>query len=140
MTYIALKPCRFAGQDFRIGDLIQGDLIHPGQVENLVNMKKIAKANDEAETANPIVIPAPAFNIAVKVEDGDLMLEPTEEGIQDIFSVLTSKATEAEEIVKTMTDADALILLHMSDSRKTIKAAAEERAKALDAEKGEGEQ
>lgn len=140
MTYIALKPCRFAGQDFRIGDHIQGDLIHPGQAENLVKMKKIAIANGEAESAKTIVVPAPAFSIAVNVEEGELRLEPTEEGIQDIFSVLTSKATEAEEIVKNMTDADALILLHMSDGRKTIKAAAEDRAKALSPEKSEGEQ
>ena len=135
MTYIALKPCRFAGQDFRIGDTIQGDLIHPGAVENLVQMKKIAKA--EAET---ITIPAPAFNIAVNVEEGELHLEPTEEGIQDIFSVLTSNAKDAEEIVKTMTDADALILLHMSDGRKAIKTAAENRAKEISAEESEGEQ
>ena len=140
MTYIALKPCRFAGQDFRIGDTIQGELIHPGQAENLVKMKKIAVANGKAESANTIVVPAPAFSIAVNVEEGEMRLEPTEEGIQDIFSVLTSKATEAEEIVKSMTDADALILLHMADGRKTIKAAAEERAKALSPEKSEGEQ
>jgi hypothetical protein len=140
MTYIALKPCRFAGQDFRIDDLIQGDLIHPGQVENLVKMGKIAKVNDGAEPASTIAIPAHAFSVSVKVEEGDLVLEPTDEGVQAIFSVLTSEATEAKEIVKAMTDADALILLHVSDSRKTIKAAAEERAKALNAEKDEGEQ
>jgi len=137
MTYVALKPCSFAGQNFRIGEVIQGDLIRPGHAKNLVEMKKIAPTNGDAEK---IVIPAPAFSIAVNVEEGEMRLEPTEEGIQAIFSVLTGKTAEAEEIVKTMTDADALILLHMSDGRKTIKTAAENRAKEISTEISEGEQ
>ena len=139
MAYIALKPCRFAGQDFRIGDPIPGAIVHPGAAENLVKMKIIAKAKSDVEP-DKIFIPAPAFSIAVQVEEGEMRLEPTEEGIQDIFSVLTSKTAEAEGIVKNMTDADALILLHMSDGRKAIKAAAEDRAKAISPENGEGEQ
>lgn len=138
MTYVALKPCRFAGQNFRIGDNIPGELIHQGQADNLVKMQLIAKADSEAKET--IVIPAPAFSIAVNVEEGVMHLEPSEEGVQAIFSVLTSKTAEAEEIVKTMTDADALILLHMSDGRKTIRAAAETRAKELNPETNEGEQ
>ena len=41
-----------------------------------------------------------------------------------------------------MTDGEALILLHLADSRKSIKAAAETRAKALSKEEPEevGEQ
>ena len=139
MAYVALQPCRFAGQDFRIGDQIPGDLIHPGAAKNLVKMKKIADTGADDGSAKTVVIPAPAFSIAIKVEEGEMRLEPTEEGVQAVFSVLTSKAAEAEGIISKMTDADALILLHMSDGRKAIKAAAEERAKALSPENGEGE-
>lgn len=135
MTYIALKPCRFAGQDFRIGDTVPGALVLQGQAENLVKMKILARA--ESET---IVIPSPVLSISVNVDGSDLRLEPSEEGIQDVFSVLTSQAADAEAIVKKMDDSDALILLHMSDSRKTIKAAAEKRAKEISPETSEGEQ
>lgn len=140
MTYVALKPCSFAGQAFRIGDPIPGELIHQGSAKNLLQMKIIAKAGNTEGSENTIVIPDPALSIGIKTEEGTLVLEPTEEGVQDVFSVLTSTADEAVDIIKEMTDADALILLHMSDGRKTIKAAAEERAKALSAEESEGEQ
>lgn len=140
MTYVALKPCRFAGQAFRIGDTIPGDLIHQGSAKNLIQMKIIARTGSVEETAQTIVVPAPALSIGIKTEEGILQLEPTEEGVQAVFSVLTSTTTEAEEIIKEMTDADALILLHMSDGRKTIKAAAQERAKEIGTEESEGEQ
>lgn len=139
MTYVALKPCRFAGQEFRIGDPIPGDLIHQGSAKNLIQMKIIARTGG-VEAEQTVVIPAPALRIGIKTEEGILCLEPTEEGVQAVFSVLTSTTTEAEEIIKEMTDSDALILLHMSDGRKTIKAAAQERAKEIGAEESEGEQ
>lgn len=139
MAYIALKPCRFAGRDFRIGETVPGELVHPGAAVNLVKMKILGKADGEVDN-NVVVMPAPALSIRLNTENGDLYLEPTEAGIQDVFSVLTSKAAEAEEIVKQMTDADALILLHMADGRKTIKAAAEDRASVLDSKESAGEQ
>ena len=43
------------------------------------------------------------------------------------------------QMVEKMTDGDALILLHLADSRKTIKTAAEDRAKALSAKQEEPE-
>ena len=39
-----------------------------------------------------------------------------------------------------MEDGDALILVHIVDSRKAVKAAAEERAKALNSEESAGDQ
>lgn len=135
MAYVALKPCRVAGQDFRIGESIPDGLIHPGNANNLVRMQLIAEAEAESgttvETKETIIIPDATLSIFVRTESGDMELEPTDAGIQDVFTALIGTATDAETVIDRMDDEDALILLHMADSRKTVKAAAEARAKAL---------
>lgn len=126
MAYVALKPCSFAGQSFRIGDSVPGELIHPGAANNLVKMNIIAAEGSTEAPAKDGLIP-----ISIPVDDGAMSLAVTRDGLQAIFSAMTTTAEEAEPIVKAMTDGDALILLHMSESRKSIKAAAEARAKEL---------
>lgn len=126
MAYIALKPCRFAGQAFKIGETIPDSVLHAGNVENLVKMGVIASSNGTAPTGTST---APT---SVKISAGDMMLEISKNSLQRIFDALTANVENAEKIVNKMTDGDALILLHMSDSRKSIKAAAEARAKVLE--------
>lgn len=129
MAYIALKPCRFAGQDFTIGKDVPEAVLKAGNIKNLVKMGIIAAT--EGETATSYPQPAPPISVTIRAEEGDMPLELTDIGLQQIFDALTSNVENAEKIVDVMTDGDALILLHMSDSRKSIKAAAEARAKAL---------
>lgn len=135
MTYIALKPCKFAGQAFKIGDTIPGGCILPGAAKNLVKMEIIASADGAGVPVSngPIAITA-------RAEGGDMALQLTDIGLQQIFDALTANVEGAEKIIETMTDEDALILLHMCDSRKGVKTAAEERAKALEPEAEEEEQ
>lgn len=130
MAYIALKPCRFAGQAFKIGEAIPEGVIHAGQAENLVKMGVLASSNGVAPTGTSNVVSA------VEIKAGDMTLKISKGSLQRIFDTLTANVENAEKIVNKMTDGDALILLHMSDSRKSIKTAAEARAKALD-ESGE---
>lgn len=130
MAYIALKPCKFAGQRFKINDAVPGELIHPGAAKNLVKMQILALA-DGLDGA-PVKT---AGNISAhKITVGDMSLELTSEGLQHVFDALTSNVEGAEKVVGEMTDGDALILLHMSDGRKSIKAAAEAKAKELSGE------
>lgn len=148
MAFIAVKPCKFAGQRFRIGEEIPADVIQPGAAKNLIKMGVIAERKDEYPTAEPDTITAvkigeeirmPDVEIIIHAEEGDMPLNPTTEGLQVIFDVLTSNVSDAEPIIKEMTDGDALILLHLADSRKSIKELAETRAKALNAPQ-EGEE
>ena len=139
MAYVALKPCRFAGQSFRIGEEIPGGIVHPGVANNLVKMQVIADTESGKTTITAVhekkslaIIP-----LFIKVEEGELPLEVTPEGLQAVVNILTGKSAEVEHIIAEMTDSDALILLHLADGRKTIKAAAEARAKALSTEEGE---
>lgn len=138
MAYVAQKPCRFSGQRFKIGEIIPDGVIHPGAAENLLKMGLVAHENGAA----PVADSPETGKITIVLPSGDeeMALEVTPEGLQHIFSVLTSKADDAEPIVNLMEDEDALILLHMTDNRKSVKAAAEARGKALSGGESEGEQ
>jgi hypothetical protein len=123
-------------------------VIQPGAAKNLIKMGIIAERNDELLTAELDTVAEekigeeirqPDVEIIIHAEEGDMPLNPTPEGLQAIFDVLTSKVSDAETIINGMTDEDALILLHISDSRKSVKELAETRAKALNAPQ-EGEE
>lgn len=135
MAYTALKPCRFAGQSYKVGESVPAAALQPGAAKNLVKMGIIAAEGTELPTAQkpePIKTPK-SVNIALRTEEGDLPLEVTPEGIQSVFDALTATVAEAAAIIEGMTDGDALILLNASDKRKSIQEATETRAKALSA-------
>ena len=138
MAYVALKPCCFAGQRFKIGESVPEDLVHPGAVNNLISMKLIAEQDGENKPATVVTPVAAPIIVNIRAEEGDMPLELTAEGLQSVFDVITGKPADAEAVINKMTDGDALILLHISDNRKAIKAAAEARAKALNEPAQEG--
>ena len=136
MAYVALKPCCFAGHRFRIGETVPDELIHPGNAKNAVKMGLIAEHAGEAGTPaktpeTPVIPPVEKMTVNIHAEEGDLPLDLTQEGLQAVVDVLTSNVEGAEPIIAAMTDGDALILLHLTDTRKSVKNAAEARAKAL---------
>lgn len=146
MAFVALKPCRFAGQSFTVGAAVPEELILPGRVDSLVSMGILAaQGSSTAPAANPVA--DNPTTIPVLIRDvtsaeglkGDVQLDITPEGLQQIFDAMMSNAEKAEAIIKEMTDAQALIILDLSDSRKTIKKAAEERGKELCASEDAGE-
>lgn len=139
MAYVALKPCRFAGQSFKIGEIVPVDALQPGAAKNLVRMGVIAESEEAAAPKPTAEEPELVDEIAIRINIHDMPLDVTVDGLQAIFDVLTSTASEAENIIQEMTDEDALILLNASDSRKSIKSLTEERAKAL-LKKPEGEE
>ena len=128
---VALKPCNFGGEKFFIGEEIPSKYVANPSAQAKLGTIAIVVVDTEINVTEPIVVPAPSLSIIVKNDDKEMILEPTDKGIQDIFSVLIGKASDAETIINQMNDNDALILLHLADSRKTIKEAAELRAKEL---------
>lgn len=129
MTYVAQKPCRLAGQSFLIGDTVPAEVIQPGAVKNLVAMGILsvienevkAEENPSAQTAEEETV-----TILVHADEGELECTVTREGLQKVFDVLQSTVSEAEEIIPTITEPDALILIDVCDQRKSIKAAVKE--------------
>ncbi len=41
--YVILKPVQFKGHRYRIGDLVDGDIVHSNRAEALIRMKVIAR-------------------------------------------------------------------------------------------------
>ena len=128
---VALKACSFGGEKFFIGDEIPAKYVVNPKAQQKLGVLAIVDVDTEKNADNNTVIPAPALSIIVNKDGEELVLEPTDKGIQDVFNVLIGKTDEAEPIITEMDDNDALILLHLSDPRKTVKAAAEARAKEL---------
>ena len=143
MKLIAQKPCSFGGKRFYIGEEIPAELILNPHAQ--AKMGVVAIVNDEAAATPPVAVgeeyrsPVETITVVIRAEEGDLPLNLTAEGLQSVVDVLSGKAADAEPIIAQMTDGDALILLHLSDPRKAIKAAAEARAQAISAEEEDTE-
>ena len=127
MKLIAKKPCSFGGKKFYIGESIPAEyVINPKDQEKMGVLTIVD--GDYAVGGTPA---ASHVILNAKTQDGHMALDLTVEGVQEIFDILAGNVEEGEAIVETMTDEEALILLHIIDGRKSIKAAAEARAKAL---------
>ena len=121
MKLIAKKPCNFGGKRFYIGDEIPAEFVlDPKAQEKMGVLVQVDAQGHPAPVPDQEEPEESTITINVPVEEGNLNLYVTKEGIQDVFSVLTAKTSEAEPIIEKMTDGDALILLHLADSRKTI--------------------
>ena len=126
MKLIARKPCTFHGEKFYIGEEIPAEYVmEPKAMEK---MEVLTIVNDDAVTASA---PNTTMDVVLRAEEGDMPLSLTRDGLQAVVDALTGNTDDAKTAIDAMTDGDALILLHITDSRKSIKAAAEARAKVL---------
>ena len=143
MKLIALKPCSFGGKKFYIGDEIPAEhVLDPRAQEKrgvLAIVPDDAGATPPAESEG-IRNEVDTMTVVIRAKEGDMPLNLTKEGLQSVVDVLTSKPSDAEAVIEEMTDGDALILVHITDSRKAVKAAAEARAQALNDEPGNQEE
>lgn len=142
MILIAKKPCSFGGKQFFIGDEIPASYVLDPKAQETMGVLVIVNSDAEsgptgAVCSQPIVLADPQMTICVHVDGNEMELEPTDDGLQNIFNVLIGRAEDAEAIINQMDDEDSLRLLQLADSRKTVKALAEARAKALQEEAGE---
>ena len=131
MRLIAKKPCSFGGKNFFIGDEIPSEYVADAVVQEKRGVLTIVNEGEGAEASAPSETTVPSVELTIKADEGNVALTPSVEGIQAVFDCLGGTVEEAEEIIAQMTDGDALILLHTTDSRKGVKTAAETRAKEL---------
>lgn len=135
MKLIAKKPCSFGGERFYIGDEIPVELVKEPKTQEKYGILTIVETDTEADASEPaitpIVIADPVLTICVRLGEEEMELEPTDDGLQDIFNVLIGEPGPAIATINKMTDNDALILLHLSDRRATVKKAAKARAEEL---------
>lgn len=139
MKLFAKKPCSFGGKRFAIGDEIPTDLVvNPAAMAkmDIISIVNDVPAFDPGDPAGDIS----RIAVVLHTEQGDYPLELTEEGLQSVVDVLTSKGEAAKAIVEQMTEEHALMLLDATDSRKNIKEAAKARAMALNSEEAPSEE
>ena len=135
MRLIALKPCSFGGEKFYIGDEVPSEYVLNPKTQ--VQMGVLSEVPDSgtdggsAASCNTIVATDTAMQIVVQIDNDTVELEPTDDGIQQIFTVLVGKAAGAEAVIKEMDDVDSLRLLQLSTTLKTVKDLAEKRIQEL---------
>lgn len=133
MKLIAKKPCSFGGERFYIGDEIPVELVQEPKTQEKYGTLAILEGDAVTPAPNvaPIVVSDPELTICVQVDGEEMNLEPTDDGLQDIFSVLIGEPADAIATINKMVDNDALILIHLADRRTTVKKAAKARAEKL---------
>ena len=136
---IAKKPCSFGGERFYIGDEIPVALVQSPETQEKMGTLAIVEGDavTPAPTYEPVVMSDPRLTICVRVNDEDMELEPSDDGLQAIFNVLIADAEAAIATINKMIDNDALILLHLSERRTTVKKAAKSRAEKLQESAGD---
>lgn len=139
MKLIAKKPCSFGGERFYIGDEIPVELVQEPKTQEKYGTLAILEGDavTPAPNVTPIVVSDPVLTICVSVGGEEMDLEPTDDGLQDIFNVLIGEPAAAISTINQMTDNDALILLHLADRRTTVKKAAKARAEELQESAGD---
>lgn len=137
MKLIARKACSFGGKKFYIGDEIPAELVlNPRAQEKRDVLTIVLDDAGSAPPAGPASVrnEVDTMTVVIRAKEGDLPISLTKEDLQNVVDVLTGNVDTAETIIDEMTNDDALILVHITDSRKTVKVAAEARAKALNEE------
>lgn len=167
MKLIAKRPCCFGGRKFYIGDEVPRDLVLDPASQEKLGVLSILKDREgegpagtftreqvdrmiaEAVTglamtdafAGGEITPAELCVDIVIGEGPAGVVHAAPEEIRQVFAIMQANADEGARMIAEVTDENILILLHVADSRKTIKNAARERAERLfpvpDTEAGE---
>lgn len=134
-AYTCIKPATFAGVKYKPGDAIPAEAIPADRVGAVIRMGLIAEQADgvlaERQPQQPESVGT--FTVPIVFDNGDVeQLPVTPATVEEVVSVLQMTADGATEHIADMTDDAALILIDACDSRKTVKAAATARAKAIE--------
>lgn len=153
MRLIVKKPCSYGGKKFFIGDEIPAELVV--NIEREEKLGVISAANDEAgvpeqsgalysqEQVDEMIQSAVAelkpfdsdnagFTVTVKGEGGNVTaVSCSAEDIQSVVDVLQMNADDGAKAVASVQSDSVLILLHVLDTRATVKKAAQKQHDTL---------
>lgn len=149
MKIIALKPCKFGGIRFLIGDEIPEELVQNPNVQKKRGVIAISQDGDSIPmdhvTANLSEMNIP---IVIHSDDGDLTVLVTQSELNVFFDILQIPVSKTEDkqkvsdMIQKIESEDLLIMLDALDGRKFVKEEAEQRASAIkpdDADENEPE-
>ncbi len=127
MTLIAKRPCSFGGRSFFIDDTVPSGMVtDPALQEKLGVISIVEKGGTDTEDMD--------FTLPITVhvdKNRDIDISLSGDEIRQVFSILQMTAEDSIRAVADIRSEDVLILIHASDSRKTIKNAAKEQADKL---------
>ena len=128
MNYVALKPVKFCGRQYKVGEIVPEGVVDERRSLFLKKSGHIAEAasvngaNTENLSVNPNTLSIPLLQ-----SKHELVMNAQK--LSQFFATIQKTMDEAKIEIATMTEEDVpvLELLHEIDSRKGIKAAVETR-------------
>lgn len=128
MNYVALKPVKFCGRQYKVGEIVPEGVVDERRALFLKKSGHIAEAasvngaNTENLSVNPNTLSIPLLQ-----SKHELVMNAQQ--LSQFFATIQKTMDEAKIEIATMTEEDVpvLELLHEIDSRKGIKAAVETR-------------
>ena len=128
MNYVALKPVKFCGRQYKVGEIVPEGVVDERRSLFLKKSGHIAEAAsvNGANTENLRVNPN-TLSIPLLQSKHELVMNAQK--LSQFFATIQKTMDEAKIEIATMTEEDVpvLELLHEIDSRKGIKAAVETR-------------
>lgn len=128
MNYVALKPVKFGGRQYKVGELVPEGVVDERRslfLKKSGHIAEVASAN-EAYTEDLSVNPN---TLSIPLLQSKHELAVNTQQLLQFFATIQKTMDEAKIEIATMTEEDTpvLQLLHEIDSRKGIKAAVETR-------------
>ena len=128
MNYVALKPVKFCGRQYKVGEIVPEGVVDERRSLFLKKSGHIAEAasvngaNTENLSVNPNTLSIPLLQ-----SKHELVMNAQQ--LSQFFATIQKTMDEAKIEIATMTEEDVpvLELLHEIDSRKGIKATVETR-------------
>lgn len=139
MQYICIKQLTAGKKTYYPGDMIPDHVILPERSRKLIRNGYLSECNNDAiqmpiaESIHPLAAEdSISFPMKVYGEGGkeiEILLSLDE--VQQVFSILQMSAEEGVKQIAKVKSENVLVLLHATDSRKTIKNAAREQAEKV---------
>ena len=128
MNYVALKPVKFCGRQYKVGEIVPEGVVDERRSLFLKKSGHIAEAAsvNGANTEN-LSVNHNTLSIPLLQSKHELVMNAQQ--LSQFFATIQKTMDEAKIEIATMTEEDVpvLELLHEIDSRKGIKAAVETR-------------
>ena len=128
MNYVALKPVKFGGRQYKVGEIVPEGVVDERRslfLKKSGHIAEVVSAN-EAYTEDLSVNPN---TLSIPLLQSKHELAVNTQQLLQFFATIQKTMDEAKIEIATMTEEDTpvLQLLHEIDSRKGIKAAVETR-------------
>lgn len=110
MDYIALRPCTFAGQRYRIGETVPGALVMDGKRQIALGTLAVRREAD-----------AGATDIAITIDGAQISFSAEE--LQAVFDILQADSRDAAAAIQTEQRENVRQVIAACDSRRSVKTA-----------------